>query len=71
MLHVNAESIREVTLACRIAAEYRAKFKKDVVVDIIGYRKHGHNEVDEPAFTNPRKFSHAFEFSLYNVWSDV
>lgn len=36
-----------------IAAEYRTKFKKDVVIDLIGYRKMGHNELDAPQFTQP------------------
>lgn len=36
-----------------IAADYRQKFKTDVVIDLIGYRKHGHNELDQPAFTQP------------------
>jgi len=36
-----------------MAAEYRTKFKKDIVIDIIGYRKYGHNELDQPSFTQP------------------
>merc|ERR1712110_1376572 len=46
-----------VTNVCKIAAEYRATFHKDVVVDIVGYRKHGHNEIDEPMFTQPIMYS--------------
>jgi len=38
---------------CEIAANYRQKFHKDVVVDLIGYRRHGHNELDQPMFTHP------------------
>lgn len=41
VLHVNAEAVREVLLACRLAVEYRSLFKKDVVIDLIGYRRHG------------------------------
>ena len=43
--------------AFKIAAEYRQKFKKDVVVDLIGYRKFGHNELDQPMFTQPLMYS--------------
>lgn len=57
VLHVNGESMREVLLACRLAADYRATFGKDVVIDLIGYRRHGHNELDEPSFTSPLLYS--------------
>jgi 2-oxoglutarate dehydrogenase E1 component len=43
----------DVAKVFRIAAEYRQKYKNDVVIDLIGYRKHGHNELDQPAFTQP------------------
>lgn len=39
--------------ACELASEWRQKWKSDVVVDIVCYRKHGHNEIDEPSFTQP------------------
>ena len=38
---------------CELAAEWRQKWKSDVVIDIVCYRKHGHNEIDEPMFTHP------------------
>jgi len=41
----------DVIKVFRIAAEYRQKFNNDVVIDLIGYRKHGHNELDQPSFT--------------------
>lgn len=53
IFHVNAESMEDVARTFRFAAEYRQKFQKDVVVDIIGYRKMGHNELDNPSFTQP------------------
>ena len=52
-LHVNADDVEAVVHAMRFAAEYRAKFGKDVYVDLLGYRKYGHNEGDEPRFTQP------------------
>jgi 2-oxoglutarate dehydrogenase E1 component len=53
VFHVNAEDPDAVVRVGRIAAEYRAKFGGDVVVDIIGYRRHGHSEVDDPTITQP------------------
>lgn len=53
IFHVNGDDPEAVIHACRIATEYRMQFKKDVVIDIFCYRKHGHNEGDEPMFTNP------------------
>jgi 2-oxoglutarate dehydrogenase E1 component len=53
VFHVNAEDPDAVVRIARIAAEYRATFSSDVVVDLIGYRRHGHSEVDDPTITQP------------------
>lgn len=53
VLHVNADDPEAVVLASQIAMDYRAEFGKDVVVDIVCYRKLGHNEQDTPALTQP------------------
>lgn len=53
IFHVNADDVEAVVHVARIATEYRQKFKKDAVIDMICYRRHGHNEGDEPMFTQP------------------
>ncbi len=53
IFHVNGDDPESVVHVSRIAVEFRQKFKRDVVVDIVCYRRHGHNEGDEPAFTQP------------------
>src|SRR5579863_2668597 len=53
IFHVNAEDPDAVVRIGKLAAEYRATFGSDVVVDIIGYRRHGHSEVDDPTITQP------------------
>ncbi|MBL8672743.1 MAG: 2-oxoglutarate dehydrogenase E1 component [Alphaproteobacteria bacterium] len=53
ILHVNSDDPEAVVHCARIAIEFRQKFKSDVVLDIVCYRRHGHNESDEPAFTQP------------------
>ncbi len=57
VLHVNAEDVGAVLAASSLAARYRAAFQRDVLVDLVGYRRAGHNEVDEPAFTSPRLYA--------------
>lgn len=53
IIHVNADDINSVLKAGHLAYLYRQKFNKDVFIDLIGYRKYGHNEGDDPDFTNP------------------
>src|SRR3989454_440010 len=56
IFHVNAEDPDAVVRAGRMAAEYRATFGSEVVVDLIGYRRHGHSEVDDPTITQPKLY---------------
>lgn len=56
VLHVNADDAEAVCHAMEIAVEYRMKFKKDIYIDLLGYRKYGHNEGDEPRFTQPKLY---------------
>jgi 2-oxoglutarate dehydrogenase E1 component len=53
VLHVNSSDIDAVIKACRFAVAYWSKYGKDVLLDMVGYRYYGHNEVDEPTFTQP------------------
>jgi len=53
IFHVNGDDPEAVVHVCRLATEYRNKFKEDVVVDMFCYRRSGHNEADEPSFTQP------------------
>lgn len=53
VFHVNADDIESVVYLFNLAAEWRNTFKTDVVLDVVGYRKHGHNETDQPSFTQP------------------
>ncbi len=53
VIHVNADNPEEVAYTAALAFEYRNKFRKDIIIDLIAYRRMGHNELDEPAFTQP------------------
>uniref|UniRef100_UPI004047BCEC 2-oxoglutarate dehydrogenase E1 component n=3 Tax=Algoriphagus sp. TaxID=1872435 RepID=UPI004047BCEC len=60
VIHVNGDNAEAVVFAAKLAAEFRQKFSKDIFVDMVCYRRHGHNESDEPKFTQPE---------LYNIIS--
>jgi len=53
IIHVNADDVESCLVAARLAVAFRATYNRDVLIDLIGYRRLGHNEVDEPAYTQP------------------
>lgn len=53
IIHVNADDVEACSQAVRLAMAYRNEWQRDVVIDVIGYRRYGHNETDEPAYTQP------------------
>jgi 2-oxoglutarate decarboxylase len=57
IIHVNADDVAACVSAARIAHAYRQEFGHDVVIDLIGYRRFGHNEADEPAYTQPEMYA--------------
>lgn len=61
IIHINGDDVEAVAFATKIASEYRYKFKKDFVLDIVCYRKYGHNEGDEPMYT---------QAVMYNIIKD-
>ena len=57
ILRVNIYDIEAVVRVCKLAVRYWQEFQSDVMIDMIGFRKYGHNEVDEPAFTQPHMYN--------------
>jgi len=57
IFHVNAEALDQLWFVLRLALAYRERYGKDVVIDLVGYRRRGHNETDEPTFTQPTLYA--------------
>ena len=70
IVHVNADDPEACVEAARLAFAYRAKFQRDFLIDLIGYRRHGHNEGDEPAFTQPLTYQKiASHPTVREIWA--
>ena len=61
VFHVNGDDVEAVNYVCQLAADWRSAFRKDVVIDMICYRKSGHNETDQPSFTQPLMYKRISE----------
>jgi 2-oxoglutarate dehydrogenase E1 component len=71
IFHVNAEDVDAVVRVGRMAVDYRYKFGTDVVIDLIGYRRHGHSEVDDPTITQPLLYKRIKEHPpLWEIYAD-
>ncbi|WP_234983157.1 2-oxoglutarate dehydrogenase E1 component [Salimicrobium flavidum] len=71
IMHVNADDPEACLSAMSLAYEYRQKFHKDVLIDLVGYRRYGHNEIDEPRATQPRLYNEIDEHpTIANVYGN-
>jgi 2-oxoglutarate dehydrogenase E1 component len=68
ILHVNGDDPEAVVFCARMCAEFRMLFGADIVLDIVCYRRHGHNESDEPAFTQPVMYNRIREMKTTRTW---
>lgn len=72
IIHVNGDDPEAALWAAELAFKYRQKFHKDVVIDLLGYRRHGHNEGDEPGFTQPLLYEKIKNHpSVLNIYSNL
>jgi 2-oxoglutarate dehydrogenase E1 component len=70
IIHVNADDPEACVEAARLAVAYRARFQRDCLIDLYGYRRHGHNEGDEPAFTQPLMYQRiAAHPTVREIWA--
>ncbi len=70
IVHVNADDPEACVSAARLAFAYRMKFRRDVLIDLVGYRRYGHNEGDEPAFTQPVLYRKVSEHpTVRDLWA--
>jgi 2-oxoglutarate dehydrogenase E1 component len=70
IIHVNADDPTACIAVARMACAYREKFGKDILIDLIGYRRWGHNETDEPAFTQPRMYEKIRSYArIREIWA--
>ncbi|MGQ0562997.1 MAG: 2-oxoglutarate dehydrogenase E1 component, partial [Gemmatimonadota bacterium] len=71
IFHVNADDPEACLAACRLALAYRDRFHSDVVIDLVGYRRYGHNEGDEPAYTQPVLYQKIGDHpSVRKLWAE-
>ena len=72
VLHVNSDKPESVIWVAKICSDFRKKFKHDIVIDLVGYRRYGHNETDEPKFTQPKLYKkisqHPSVFKSYSSY---
>ncbi|HEX5474780.1 MAG TPA: 2-oxoglutarate dehydrogenase E1 component [Vicinamibacterales bacterium] len=72
IVHVNADDAEACVEAARLASAYTSHFERDFLIDLIGYRRHGHNEGDEPAFTQPVMYQHIAQHpTVREIWAQT